>query len=746
MRRPSDRRATLSSFGTRFLCRWLVGAMLSGAIAMGILAGGPAAPAIAAGTAPSEPAGSAGAVELLVSASRGAVLRSGSDLVLTGTVSNGTADPLGAGALQVRIDGQLADRSDLAAAIADPESISGVLAATVSTPDVAAGGSTAVDITIPAATVGALLSSAGWGPHLVRATFEVDAAPAGGSDDGTADGVDISTATAVVWADGTAPSTVDTAIVVPVTVAPGQDGVLSADQLSEYTSTEGALSRKLDALATAPNAIIALDPRIIASIRVLGTSAPASSLDWLTRLSNLPNAVFPLQYADADLSLERAAGAAGPLSATSLLWALDSATFGGSDAPAASPTAAPTPGTAPPAGQPIPTLDDLLRWDWTATDIAWPSADSVSTPDLSFLAGAGYSRVVLSSDNMTGGSPTSGSLTAEPVQSLGDTTALVADSGISASLSDAAFAATDAGVQAGLAMASAQLAATAVERPGRASTVLIALDRAAEPAADGLTTALATLRTLPGVADAGAGAISSSATSAAGSLVDSTRAGAEIVAQLLALDARITPYASVVATPELLIGRERTRLLAVLAAGWASDPVTWQAAAEETRSHFDDVLHAVTVLPGSPIIAAGQFETVPIYVRNNLGYPVDVIVDPRPSNGRIIMERYSAAIEPGESQRVFLPAKWIANGTLTIAITLSSASTGLQIDGPTYISLDVQTYWETAVYIVTGVLVLALFGFGIYRNIVRRRRVAASADARASLDAARVTSAPEPGE
>ncbi len=103
----------------------------------------------------------------------------------------------------------------------------------------------------------------------------------------------------------------------------------------------------------------------------------------------------------------------------------------------------------------------------------------------------------------------------------------------------------------------------------------------------------------------------------------------------------------------------------------------------------------------------------------------------------------SAAIEPGESQRVFLPAKWIANGTLTIAITLSSASTGLQIDGPTYCLLDVQTYWETAVYIVTGVLVVALFGFGIYRNIVRRRRMAAGADARAALD---LTHAPaEPG-
>ncbi len=142
----------------------------------------------------------------------------------------------------------------------------------------------------------------------------------------------------MVWADGLAPSTIDTAIVVPVTVAPGQDGVLSADQLSEYTSTEGALSRKLDALASAPNAIIALDPRIIASIRALGAAAPASALEWLTGLSSLPNDVFPLQYADADLSLERAAGVTSPLSATSLLWALDSATFGGSETPASSPS------------------------------------------------------------------------------------------------------------------------------------------------------------------------------------------------------------------------------------------------------------------------------------------------------------------------------------------------------------------------------------------------------------------------
>jgi hypothetical protein len=358
-----------------------------------------------------------------------------------------------------------------------------------------------------------------------------------------------------------------------------------------------------------------------------------------------------------------------------------------------------------------------VKWSYSDEDVAWPSGDSVSAADVPFLAGAGFHRVILSSSNLA---PIG--RTHDAVAQLGAMTALVSDADLSAELSDAAFADTDTASQQFLSLAAAELAAVATEAPGQSRTVLITLDRAGETDTTSTSTTLSAFRSLPGVVEAGAAILLPEATGPPVSLIDSARAGAEVVPALLDQDARISPYASVIAQPELLIGRERARLLSVLSAGWAADPAGWTAAVGETSTHFDEVLHAVTVVRGSPITAVGNFDSVPIYVRNDLGYPVQVNIDPRPSNGRVIMQPVTATIEPGESQRVFLPTKWIANGSVTIGIVLSSASTGLQIDGPSYLSLDVQAYWETAVIIGAAVLVVGLFGFGIYRNIARRRR------------------------
>jgi hypothetical protein len=68
---------------------------------------------------------------------------------------------------------------------------------------------------------------------------------------------------------------------------------------------------------------IAIDPMIIASIRVLGTSAPTSAVEWLNRLASAGNDIFPLGYADADPSLAVQAGAPAPLAPTSLEFATD---------------------------------------------------------------------------------------------------------------------------------------------------------------------------------------------------------------------------------------------------------------------------------------------------------------------------------------------------------------------------------------------------------------------------------------
>ena len=111
---------------------------------------------------------------------------------------------------------------------------------------------------------------------------------------------------AVAWNVTTA-APVPVAIAVPLTVPAGESEFLTASQLAEYTAPGGMLTREI---ADVQNSQIALgiDPRIIASIRILGDSAPQTARDWLKELQDLPNETFPLAWADADLTAPLHAG------------------------------------------------------------------------------------------------------------------------------------------------------------------------------------------------------------------------------------------------------------------------------------------------------------------------------------------------------------------------------------------------------------------------------------------------------
>jgi hypothetical protein len=68
-------------------------------------------------------------------------------------------------------------------------------------------------------------------------------------------------------------------VVVPITAPARSTGLLTADELTTLTAG-GQLRSALDAV-TGSNAVLAVDPAIVAAIRVLGTAAPASAVAWL---------------------------------------------------------------------------------------------------------------------------------------------------------------------------------------------------------------------------------------------------------------------------------------------------------------------------------------------------------------------------------------------------------------------------------------------------------------------------------
>ena len=200
------------------------------------------------------------------------------------------------------------------------------------------------------------------------------------------------------------------AIVYPLTVPAESAGIFTAEQLEAWTAPLGLLDRQLDAV-DGKQVAIGIDPRIIASIRVLGSAAPASADAWLARLGALPNETFPLAYADADVARAGPARTARAADADDLLRRARPRRVHRHEPPPVDPaeTATPTPTPTPPTRRRptrptrpmgVPTTEAILAWPYTRTDIAWPADDTVASGDLGYLAAAGLTTAIVAPGNV----------------------------------------------------------------------------------------------------------------------------------------------------------------------------------------------------------------------------------------------------------------------------------------------------------------------------------------------------------
>jgi len=136
------------------------------------------------------------------------------------------------------------------------------------------------------------------------------------------------------------PTPVLLSIVVPVSIEGGASGIFSAAELEAATNPGGYLDRLLSAVE-GTSATLAIDPMLLASIRILGNEAPSSALRWLQSLSSLPNDTFALTYADSDITLALQAGSKTVLAPTSFAFAIDPTRFA-ETSDGGQPTAAPS--------------------------------------------------------------------------------------------------------------------------------------------------------------------------------------------------------------------------------------------------------------------------------------------------------------------------------------------------------------------------------------------------------------------
>ncbi|RLP68619.1 hypothetical protein D9V30_10135 [Mycetocola reblochoni] len=548
-------------------------------------------------------------------------------------------------------------------------------------------------------------------------------------------------------------------VAAPVTVPADGVGTIPADDLARYTAVNGTLSRQLDALENRDVAI-GIDPRIIVSIRVLGSTAPDAAVDWLERLADIDNEVFPLQYGDADAALTVAAAAENGSALESLPepgsfeYAIDPANFVDADpgliptldpSPAgraagessATPSATPSEEPAPePDAEDLPSREQLLDWDYATSSVVWPSSGTVTASGLSVFSGPeGDVDTIVSSAQI---SPAEGA-SASAAARVGDAGTLVSDAALSAHLMAAAAA------------PSAQARDEAVNELSQVLGVIASApaDPSAEPAPLLLTAERSWVDNTSAFGDAVDELAGTDGVTLEGitSLAEDERAAATLTegsfdadvvapaAELLAGQDRLTAFSSALdpADADEMLGRERAQLLALLADGWRDDPEGWAAAVAAHETQTKDTLGAVTLVTVSQINVISGQASLPFTVRNDLAYPVTITLSATPDNPRLTVDpETTTTIAAGAHSSLPLGVKArLGNGDVVLSVQLSTES-GVAVGEPTEVMLNVRADWEGIGILVLGSLVGLLFVGGLIRTVRRRRAarpVAAAAQA-----------------
>lgn len=508
-------------------------------------------------------------------------------------------------------------------------------------------------------------------------------------------------------------------VAAPLTAPAGETGLIDAEALEQYTSPLGQLTRELDAMYGREVAI-GIDPMIIASIRVLGSSAPESATAWLERLASAPNQIFPLAYADADLTLATQAGASevpAPISFAGL----DPALFGGEPG-AGEPSPTPSPTDEPVDG--TPSAEEILSWPYTVSDLAWPREDTVVAADLPVLRVSGYESVILSSSNVE--RPASDT----PTGTVDDVGILVSDEAVSTALGAAATAIDEETWGAAMDSVFSALAASAVSQPGERATVFATLDRGVPVLGSRLGVTLDALEA-SGAVTGLALTVALAQDGADAKVIDEPQPSDRVarVAQLLEADADERRFARIAEDPDAVIGPRRLALLSVLAVQWVANPTGWTAAAENYLSASTDLLGAVRVEETSQVNFFASKSVIPIPVTNDLPVPVTVYVTIDPDTPLLAVEdsRFEVEVPPNSQVSASVPVQAISNGRVTLTVSLSGAD-GTAIGPIRLVQVNVVAGWEGPIFTVLAVLVVLLFAFGIVRTVLKRRKGAAVDD------------------
>ncbi len=698
---------------------------------------GPTAAALPAADAP--PAD--GRVSVSVDSLAPEVLASGQDLQISGTIVNGTDEPLESVDLVVQVQRSTEIAlSGLESWLADEGDAQLSTAITAGLSSIEPGATTTFAVTVPAKDL-PLSGSAEWGPRGVQVSV---------TEDGQSLARD---RTIVVWDAGVAVSPTRVTVVVPVVASPAEMNLLAQGDKADPAAVKALRTRVEGLLALArPGVVLAVDPALMTALGAGDDLTSPKDADGAgASPTPAPATEPPATEPDAEPTAELA------------------------------PATGPTP-TAPPATGASPAPDRTLAGALEAAGrsgnlivLPWADADvsALAHLDEGDLTAGAFTRadetVAAWKTGSTATALTSGPLDAETLALLPQTVSTViarpgdlpvaedltyAPAGITtvddrvvlvpeASVSEAAAGILSTGSDSTALCAldargllRGQLAILTRQTPYRGRDIVVALDRAdaaaADPAELGARLEAILASSWTQGRDLGAVVADAREQQSAGEQVqrdelpeqvldDAEPSGADLNAATQAAN-HLKSIGSVLADPQALLSPATDVVATSLSTLWRTDPRGRTAHIARARAAGDVVVQSLTAAPSSTINVISATADLPLRIVSSLDQAATVRVHLVPSSTRLQIDHDVTVTVPAQGQTtVLVPIKAVGSGDVDLSIELLAAD-GTAVGTPMTMRTRVRASWETVGTRVAAGLLVALLAGGITRTVRRGRR------------------------
>ncbi|WP_104526482.1 DUF6049 family protein [Blastococcus atacamensis] len=682
----------------------------------------------------------------------------GSLITVTGTLTNTGTLPITDLSVRLQRGEVRTTRPELAAAVADPDPATTVLAPFSELPDdLAPGASAGFAYTVPSDEL--RLERDGVYPALLNVNGTVD------GDEQRRVGelstfvvqqpVQPAARTAVAWLWPLSERSHRT-----------PSGGFADDGLTEVIAEGGRLDRALAVIERLPAAAapgepaaptlsvtLAIDPALVEELAIMadgpyavdgdagagtGTEEAQAFLERLRAVAAV-HPVVALPYGDVEADGLQVAGLPGVVTRS-----LPGSPEGtAQDPPGAAPEPAPPRGEEPAPADEEPArttgagsviLADLL--DVTpATDLAWAADGGFEQATLDTLHDGGIDRVVLAGDALTGGGSATGR---DGSDAVAHTTVPVADGAVDVLVADPTLTAlvgtaedTPGGPRLAEQRYLAELAALTMQAPpGSEQTVLVAPPRDVRSGPEGAGAMMTDTTGLPWLRPETVAGLGNVPAADAGAVTTSTserRLDAEGLATLAgAVAVRDDLAGAVVGDAGVALQAYDAGIARSASALWAEDPTAFRAVAAAARAALDRLRGRVTVVAPADGTYSLASSTAPLVltVDNDLPFAVQVLlqVRTRGSRGLSIGDIGTQTLAPQERTILQVPTEVRQSGGFAVTAEVTTPA-----GGPLGQRVDMQVkstaYGPISLSITIGAAsLLGLLFVRRFVNLVRRRR------------------------